>query len=238
MNLQKLTPGAILSLKDQIANFKPLQVLTGNFDIHFGNFMVDKAGRVWSIDAGIAELGTIESSIDRAVAAAEFWSQRGMNFTPQGDHVLDYARFWRDMYRNHPTPKVREVIRSLDELMTGQEMSRAAGDAKRLSAEEFNKMVDEVMPQDHDFIDNVKETFKKRQDHLGDLLNERWPGASGEPVRTGELPRISPPRLPSSAGLPAPAARPRDVSFNRSVRRSRQPLRVSRIDLVALRAAA
>ncbi|MHC4731304.1 MAG: hypothetical protein ACYS6Z_12055, partial [Planctomycetota bacterium] len=51
-DLAKLSPGSRLALKSQIAAFRPLQIVTGNYDIHFGNFKIDRAGRVWVIDAG------------------------------------------------------------------------------------------------------------------------------------------------------------------------------------------
>jgi len=216
MNLEKLTPGAILSMKDQIAKFRPLQVLTGHWDVHFGNYMVDKAGRVWSIDAGFAELATMDKTwFDNILNFYEIRGGRKLDLDWTGDTVMDYTRMWRDLYRVHNFEKTQQTVRALDNLMTAGEMSGAAREAKRFSAEEFNKMVDEVMPLtgDRERIGeilrdrrNVKETFKARQDNLEKLLDERWAGAGGGTPGAWRLPEKPLPRVVGAPSNPLPEA--------------------------------
>ncbi|MCC7494026.1 MAG: hypothetical protein IT204_16835 [Fimbriimonadaceae bacterium] len=182
--LQGLTPGMVAVLKQQMARFRVLQVLTGNYDIHLGNWRIDAAGRVWSIDAGMA---TLESTIPGGYGIDDVARCFGVDLNAtgmvrSGNQALDLTRVWRDAYRNHADRHTAQVIQTLDRLIVGRDLTETARQAKRITPAEFNKLFDELAPG-HTAGPNVKDTWQQRWEHLEALLNERWPGTT--PLRTG-----------------------------------------------------
>lgn len=177
-NLQTLSPGARLALKGQVAEFRPLQVVTGNYDIHLENFKVDRAGRVWSIDAGMSYLTTPEYPVS-------IWSSRwGHTFREldDADAVVNWARWLRDWYResgrNGGNPW-HEAAARLEEMLAGRDMTRAATRLVELGDEELATLVHGVVrhAKDPAPAGEILRTLVARRQHLPALLNEQWAGA-------------------------------------------------------------
>jgi hypothetical protein len=177
-NLQTLSPGARLALKGQVGAFRPLQVVTGNYDIHLENFKVDRAGRVWSIDAGMSYLTTPEYPVS-------IWSSRwGHSFKEidQAGDVVNWARWLRDWYResgrnggNH----WHEAAARLEEMLAGRDMTQAATRLLQVGDDELGTIVRGVMQHAKNpaSANEILRTLAERRNHLPALLNEQWAGA-------------------------------------------------------------
>ncbi len=182
-DLSKLKPGAELAFKDQIAKFRPLQILTGNYDVHFGNYKVDAAGRLWAIDAGMSYLKPMPK--DRLADIA--WQFSGGQFQVQGgaSHSVNSARWLRDWYFYHgQNSPLHHSVRRVDELITGLEMSSAAKQLQRVSDPELKLILNEIMEstsrpdiEKMEAVSTILSTLKDRRNNLPGLLNERWAGA-------------------------------------------------------------
>ena len=184
-NLSEFSEGAHLALKKQLAGFRPLQVMTGNYDIHLGNFKVDKAGRVWAIDGGLSCLMTptdphaLAWLRSRAPALG-----RARNGVPDN---MSWSRWLRDFYdemgKNTDDKLCRETytpVRRLNELLLGPQMRRSAQDLQAVSDEELFKLVREIMQHTSKETGRggeILRTLIERRNNLGSLLNERWAGA-------------------------------------------------------------
>jgi hypothetical protein len=179
-DLSRLSPGARAALKDQVAAFRPLQIVTGNYDIHHGNLKVDRAGRVWAIDAGMSHLTTPNvpvSTMSRHAAPGGFRER------PEAGALLNWTRWFRDWYSEigaDPAAVHHAPVRRLEGLLAGAEMRGSGQALRRVTDEELGSLLDDVMrhaPSERHRTEDVLRTLSARRDALPDLLNERWADA-------------------------------------------------------------
>ncbi len=182
--LLDFTPGARMAMKEQIAKFRALQVFMGNFDIHMGNYMVDRGGRVWAIDAGNAMITNPQYRIDMSLGNQRLIDAVAPmpHIQPSGDQTLDWSRVWRDWYEyaggNAMQVQRAKDVGDLERLFIGKEMRDVATDIRKMTDADLKKLVDEVMPG-HSRAKDVFDTLKARRDSLHNLLNEKWQGSGG-----------------------------------------------------------
>jgi hypothetical protein len=183
--LEKFTPGARAALKEQMAKFRALDVLMGNYDCHMGNYLVDEAGTLWKVDYGMAHVRT------PSYRANDFMSRNAPEMTPIGDNLLDWTRLNRDWF-NHirQRPEIKKDVRFLDDLIKGSDMADVAKKIRDLPKRELEKIIDTVV-LDKTQAAEIKMTLRTRLENLEKLLNERWPGAMPEPKSMREEPRRS-----------------------------------------------
>lgn len=163
--LASLNAGSRAALKGQVALFKPLHTLLGNYDGHMGNFKVDRAGRIWAVDAGQSILHTPLDPIPPS-----YHPLPGRNAT------FNWTRHFRDWYA-----KVgRQTYSRMQDLITGAEMNRPAEALRRLTRDEIQDLVEQAMrgaPASRDDMGKVVATLYERQRELPELLDELWQGA-------------------------------------------------------------
>jgi len=165
--LAQLTPGARTALKKQIAKLRALNVFMGNYDVHMGNYMVDRAGNVWGIDAGMSMLATPRIPADRAAMIVP-------GIDTAGSEAVVWSRTWRDWYHHHNNPTVRSDVSRLDDALTYEDMADVAQDIKRLGNGRIYDEVEAVMGRNHSFFDDVNSTLNERRVRIDELLQERW----------------------------------------------------------------
>jgi hypothetical protein len=207
--LEKMTPGARAALKDQLAKFRALDVLMGNFDCHMGNYLVDPAGNAWKIDYGLAHVRTPSEP------AADYIRCNAPGMSAVGDEVMDWTRLNRDWY-NYATGN-QKAVKYIDDLIKGSDMADVAKKIRELPRGELEKIIDTVVLSKAQ-AGEIKMTLRARVENLDKLLNERWPGALPGPQSMIErmILWISLRLSPADFHAPAPAAsifrRPRRAS--------------------------
>ncbi|HQL75396.1 MAG TPA: hypothetical protein PLD58_19610, partial [Phycisphaerae bacterium] len=189
VNLETLSPGARAAMKEQVAKFRPLQILMGNYDIHFGNLKMDRAGRVWAIDAGNSLLTTPEATVRQSYGLAKMGGFREWN---DASNTMNWSRWIRDWYsiegaKGHG---IYGPVHRIESLLRGTDMNRAAERLHAIGETELEKILNEVMKHAKENSKRTKEildTLLERHKNLSELLNENWPGALPKPsagVRT------------------------------------------------------
>ncbi len=178
--LGTLTPGARAALKDQIASLRALSILTGNYDVHFNNYLIDKAGHVWGIDAGLAAIK------DPSFAPLPQWVP-----APASTQEADWARALRD-FRSRGGDY---TVARMDDLITRAELNDTVNKVKGLSDADLRMIVDSVMPG-HADADAVLRTLKARRDGFEEILQDKWPSAPAPPAgHAWALPSLSGPEV-------------------------------------------
>jgi hypothetical protein len=179
-DLSRLSRGARAALKEQVAGFRPLQVVTGNYDVHHGNFKVDRAGRVWAIDAGMSHLTTPNAPVS---SMADHFAPGGFRESPEMGTLLNWSRWFRDWYFErgaNPAAVHHAPVRRMEQLLRGADM-RASGQALHAVTDaDLGALVDDVMrhaPREVGRAPDVLRTLSARRDALPALLNERWADA-------------------------------------------------------------
>jgi len=165
--LSQLTPGARTALKQQLAKLRALNVFMGNYDVHMGNYMVDRAGNVWGIDAGMSMLATPRIPADRAALIVP-------GIDTAGSDAVVWSRTWRDWYHHHSNPTVRRDVSGLDDVLAFEDMQQVAQDIRRLGNQRIHDEVRSVMGANHAHFDDVYSTLNERRRVIEDLLTERW----------------------------------------------------------------
>lgn len=158
--LGQLTPGARAVLKEQIAEARALSILMGNYDVHFNNYLIDKAGRVWAFDAGLAVPKR------PSFAAPNCISRVGQS----ANQDVQWARNLRE-FRSH---KGDEFVRRIDDLMDPASMHRAGERIKGMTDSQLSSIIDDAMPGHPDAAE-VFRSLKARRDNFTEILGDRWP---------------------------------------------------------------
>lgn len=181
-NLSKFKPGAKVAFKSQIAEFRPMQILTGNYDIHFGNFKVDSAGRLWSIDAGMSYLKSPD--VNNLAYMIQLHSGGRFGINGNATHTINSARWLRDLYNyTADLPQFSDAhipVRRMNQLITGQELKAAGQKLKAVSDTDLRSIITEIMesaPKSKSQTDEIVTTLIERRNGLPSLLNEHWPSA-------------------------------------------------------------
>jgi len=177
-DLAELAPGARAAFKEQVASFRALQVVMGNYDLHMGNFKVDRAGNIWAIDAGQAVLTTPTK------AAADFASRWGVGrgSLKGGNEVLDWTRLMRDLYSDLGAAGAgsgtdKPALREFEKLLRLQDMTKTAGKLRDLSKRALAREIRDVMKstvQSRQHGQAIYRTLLARRDAIERLLAERW----------------------------------------------------------------
>lgn len=183
--LAQLTPGARTALKQQLAELRAFNVFMGNYDVHMGNYMVDRAGHVWGIDAGMAMLGTPRNAADIAGRIVP-------GLDTAGSEAVVWSRAWRDWYHFHDNPQVRDAVTRLDDVLAYDDMANVSRNIRRLGDGRLLDDVEAVLGPQHPWLDEVKSTLNERRVRLDELLQERWQPAPTGPPRGALLPFPSP----------------------------------------------
>ncbi|MDQ3814280.1 MAG: hypothetical protein M3347_10060, partial [Armatimonadota bacterium] len=184
-------------LRAQIAKHRILAQLLGNFDAHAGNYLIDRAGRVWSIDFGMAEINEAKIALNQA---GQFPGEFRPGIGPDGKLTPDFfknQKAWRE-YRYmdvkelnmQPRPGVvyrRDVnMRKMDEMITRGDMAGAEDAVRRLTDADLEvivKKVPHLNAPDGGLTQEGQEIFhtlKARRDNISQILDQRWkPGGAG-----------------------------------------------------------
>ena len=158
--LSQLTQAARMTLTSKMAKIRALNIYLGNYDVHMGNYIVDRAGNVWGIDAGMAVLATPTDAISS-------WSRLVPGLDTTGTDALVYSRLLRDWY-----PATRPQIRQLDELMRFEDMVGVADDLKALDSTALGAEIEAVMGAHHPMFGEVNHTLDTRRLLIRRLLVE------------------------------------------------------------------
>jgi hypothetical protein len=151
--LNDLSAGQRAALSKQIAKFRPVQVLLGQYDVHMRNWMVDEAGHVWSIDYGMSVLKN-----------------------PDQMDALDFMQVTRDMYRE------RKAVARMDELLRYEDMADIANKADVLGGAKLKQLVLQDLPEiEATEGPKILESLKARQRGLRDAL-DKWEKMSPKPA--------------------------------------------------------
>ena len=160
-SLAEFKPGARLALKSQVAKFKALHTLLGNYDVHMQNFKIDRAGRVWSIDAGQSILYTPPDPIPA-----------GYRPLPGRNQMFNWSRHFRDWYANAGF----ESSGRLQSLATAAEMSESAQALRRLANRgEIGGLVEEAMenaPAAQQEMGKVIAALRERGQAMPELIDD------------------------------------------------------------------
>jgi hypothetical protein len=177
-----LSPGARAALARSVAPYKAAAIYSGNYDLHMGNFVYDRVGRVWHIDYGLACLKTRRSPEELD------WIRQFMDLPPAAHKThtadLDFALLMRDAYRNGRL--VKEEVVELDRLLRGQDMREVAARIRRVNEGQIDAWLEGVVKRDTEAdlaaeIADIKQGLEARRRNLEWLL-EPWPGAMpGQP---------------------------------------------------------
>lgn len=169
--LNQLTRGARAAVAAQVAEFRPLQTMMGNYDVHMGNYRIDRAGRVWAIDAGI--------SIYTPTGPAGPIAGRIPGWQSTGDDALDWALFSRDFYANaHSMDSVRLDVGRLDAVLPGSRMAPIGRRIQGLGDPQLRRILEQALPPTHPEFDGILEVLRSRRDGMPRIIG-RWTGPGG-----------------------------------------------------------
>ena len=183
-----------------MAKFRPLQALTGNYDIHLDNYLVDSAGRIWAIDFGMAHLKTPQMQVSMYAAIQK------VPVNTNAGEVVGWARFFRDWYRfRRDRPDIADAVRHLDDLIHYGDMRDVVADVRKLRDEDIEKIVREAMPNHADAQD-VVQALNGRKNQFKDVIDDRWNARDPRALKSPADGRPGDALPPTADPLPPPTA--------------------------------